>query len=100
MKILPKFKKPLWLAFYIAIGLMAVGYLGIRMCGYLDARFPMPMQHGDWTFFGYFDGPAALCYMLVLSGALIGAISFLVLLAATCMKWIWPSASIWTNTTG
>jgi len=67
-RVLQTFRNPRWLACYISFTLMPVSYLGIRLCAYLDTRFPVDYVHpGDWSFFGHFDGIAALCYLLFCS---------------------------------
>ena len=82
MTILQSFKSPRWLAFYISLSLMPVSYLGLRLCAYLDSRFPMHYEHGDWSYFGHFDGFAALFYLLFFVGVFCTAICCVGLLIA------------------
>ena len=79
-KVLQTFKNPRWLACYISFALMPVGYLGIRLCVYLDTRFPMHYEHGGWSYFGHFDGLAALFYLTFFIGVFCSAICCLGLL--------------------
>ena len=82
MTFLQSFKSPRWLAFYISVSLMPASYLGIRLCAYLDSRFPMHYEHGDWSYFGHFDGLAALFYLLFFVGVFCTAICCVGLLIA------------------
>jgi hypothetical protein len=81
-KLLLALKNPRRLACCISFALMPVSYLGLRLCAYLDSRFPMHYEHGNWSYFGHFDGLAALFYLLFFIGMACSAICCLGLLIA------------------
>ena len=81
-KVLETLKNPSWLAFLVSFALMPVGYFGIRLCAYLDSRFPMHYEHGGWSYFGHFDGLAILFYLILFIGMFCSAICCLGLLIA------------------
>ena len=82
MKTWQTFKNPRFWVCIVSFALMPLSYCGLRLCSYLDSRFPMHYEHGGWSYFGHFDGLAVLFYMTFFIGLVCNAICCLGLLIA------------------
>jgi hypothetical protein len=81
LRTLHTFRNPCWLAFYISLGILAVGYLGLRASLYLSQHFPE--QHPrNMDFFGGVGFLLIPSYCLFFAGIVCSVIFGIWLLAA------------------
>jgi hypothetical protein len=76
------------LVFLVSLLLVAGGYFGIYACDSLNRHFSSGSSPvNPKTFFGHFDGLAALCMMEAFAGELVCVVSFIWIVVATIY---WP----------
>ena len=77
------YRSPRWIALFISLATMAIGWLGVHGFDYLSRRFPPTGVRNSMD--GTFDPAAFLCIILFFAGMFLSVI---------CCLWILVSAII------
>jgi hypothetical protein len=77
------YRSPRWIALYISLAMMVLGWLGVHSFDYLSRRFPPSGPRN--SFDGTFDPEAFLCVILFFAGMFLCIVSCLWILVAALL---------------